>query len=124
MEILILSADDVKKALPMNTAIEVTKRAYSRLSSGRVQMPLRSRIHIPKQEGVLLTMPAAIIDDKEIAVKIVSVFGNNLKRGLPLIHAVVIVLDAMNVIKTFKMFKTIVVTVKYLLLLVNYMIYA
>jgi len=95
-KIRILSSKDVEKALPMEIAIRVTKRAYSRLSSRKVEMPLRSRIYFPKQYGTLLTMPAAIFDDGEIAVKIVSVFENNLKSGLPLIHAVVMVLDAEN----------------------------
>ena len=95
-KIRILSSQDIVKSLPMETAIQETKRAYSRLSSRKVEMPLRSRIHFPKQDGVLLTMPAAILDDGEIAVKIVSVFGNNLNIGLPLIHSVVMVLDAEN----------------------------
>ncbi len=94
MKIRILSCDDVRQALPMQTAIVETKRAYSRLSSGRVDMPLRSRVHIPEQDGVLLTMPAALLDDGEMAVKIVTVFGKNPARGFPLIHAVVLVLDA------------------------------
>ena len=57
MKIRVLSCDDVRQALPMKAAIEASKKAFSRLSSGRVEMPLRSRIHIPEQEGVLLTMP-------------------------------------------------------------------
>ena len=96
MKIRVLSCEDVMKALPMETAIEETKRAFSCLSSRKVEMPLRSRVHIPQQDGVLLTMPAALLEDEEIAVKIVTVFGNNLSKGLPLIHAVVIVLDAEN----------------------------
>ena len=60
MEIRVLSSDDVQKVLPMAEAIEGMKRAYSRLSSGRVEMPLRSRVHVPEQEGVLLAMPAAL----------------------------------------------------------------
>ena len=47
----------------METAIEGMKLAFSRFSSGRVEMPLRSRVHVPEQEGILLTMPAAIPDD-------------------------------------------------------------
>jgi len=96
MKIRILNSNDVKKSLPMKTAIEETKRAFSSLSSKKIEMPLRSRINVPKQDGVLLTMPAALLDDGDIAVKIVSVFGNNLNKGLPLIHAIVIVLDALN----------------------------
>ena len=63
MKIRVLSSDDVKKSLPMKTAIEVTKRAFSSLSSRKVEMPFRSRINVPKQDGVLLTMPAALLDD-------------------------------------------------------------
>jgi len=73
MKIRVLSCDDVRQALPMKAAIEASKKAFSRLSSGRVEMPLRSRIHIPEQEGVLLTMPAALLDDGEMAVKLVTV---------------------------------------------------
>ena len=87
MKIRILRSDDVRQALPMETAIEVMKLAFSRFSSGRVEMPLRSRVHVPEQNGVLLTMPAAIPDDGEMAVKIVTVFGTNPARGFPLIHA-------------------------------------
>ena len=96
MKIRILSSDDVRQALPMETAIEGMKLAFSRFSSGRVEMPLRSRVHVPEQEGILLTMPAAIPDDGEMAVKIVTVFGTNPARGFPLIHAAVLIFDADN----------------------------
>ena len=96
MKIRVLTCGDVRQAIPMKNAIEASKRAYSRLSSGRLEMPLRSRVHIPEHDGVLLTMPAALPDEGEMAVKLVTVFGNNPARGLPLIHAVVLVLDTEN----------------------------
>ena len=96
MEIRILSSDDVRKALPMKEAISGMKRAFSRLSSGQVEMPLRSRVPVTEQDGVLLTMPAALPEDGELAVKLVTVFGKNPGRGFPLIHAAVIALDINN----------------------------
>ena len=96
MKICIISSDDVRQALPMKAAIDETKRAFSRLLNGRVEIPLRSSVHIPEQDGVLLTMPAALLDDGEMAVKLVTVFGVNLLLGLPLIHEVVLVLDTEN----------------------------
>ena len=96
MEIRILSSDDVRKALPMKEAISGMKRAFSRLSSGQVEMPLRSRVPVTDQDGVLLTMPAALPEDGELAVKLVTVFGKNPGRGFPLIHAAVIALDINN----------------------------
>ena len=96
MEIRILSSDDVRKALPMKEAIFGMKRAFSRLSSEKVEMPIRSRVPVNEQDGVLLTMPAALPEDGEMAVKLVTVFGKNPSRGFPLIHAAVIVLDINN----------------------------
>ena len=96
MEIRILSSDDVRKALPMKEAISGMKRAFSSLSSGNAEMPLRSRVPVTDQDGVLLTMSAALPEDGELAVKLVTVFGKNPKRGLPLIHAAVIALDINN----------------------------
>ena len=96
MEIRILSSDDVRKALPMKEAISGMKRAFSCLSSGQVEMPIRSRVPITEQDGVLLTMPAALPEDGELAVKLVTVFGKNPERGFPLIHAAVIALDINN----------------------------
>ena len=80
----------------MKAAIEETKIAFNHLSSGRVEMPLRSRVHIPEQDGFLLTMSAALLDIGEMAVKLVTVFVENLVRGFPLIHEVVLVLDTEN----------------------------
>ena len=80
MKIRVLSSDDVRQALPMKAAIEECKRAYSRLSSGNVEMPLRSRVHVLEQDGLLLTMPAALLEDGEMAVKLVTVFGKNPTR--------------------------------------------
>jgi len=40
---LILSADEVRRALPMNEAIEAMKKAYASLSDGTAQVPLRTR---------------------------------------------------------------------------------
>ena len=96
MEIRILSSDDVRKALPMKEAISGMKRAFSCLSSGQVEMPIRSRVPITEQDGVLLTMPAALPEDGELVVKLVTVFGKNPGRGFPLIHAAVIALDINN----------------------------
>ena len=75
MEIRIIGADDARKALTMKEAITGMKRAFSRLSAGRVEMPLRGSLPVTHQDGVLLTMPAALPEDGELAVKLVTVFG-------------------------------------------------
>ena len=44
MELRILSASDVRQALPMAETIAGMKEAFTQLSAGQVNMPLRGRI--------------------------------------------------------------------------------
>ncbi|MBS3784535.1 MAG: hypothetical protein KGY78_08825, partial [Anaerolineae bacterium] len=63
-------------------------------SEGEADVPLRTSLDVPQHNGVTLFMPAYLADDDAMAMKIVSVFNDNPDKGLPLIHAVVIVVDA------------------------------
>ncbi|MGD9247903.1 MAG: hypothetical protein PVI60_08095 [Desulfobacteraceae bacterium] len=92
MKIRILTAADVRDALPMPKAIEAMKLAFSQFSSGEATVPLRGRLHTDK--GVTLLMPAFLKRSRDLAVKVVSVFGQNPSLGLPTVSALVLVLDA------------------------------
>lgn len=91
MRIRILTAGDVRAALSMPAAIETVKRAFAQFSADRTTVPLRSRLHTP--DGVTLLMPAFLHDSGDFAIKIVSVYGDNPKRGLPTVTATVFCLD-------------------------------
>jgi ornithine cyclodeaminase/alanine dehydrogenase-like protein (mu-crystallin family) len=93
---LILNADEIRKVLPMKAAIEAMKQAYSALSDGKAEVPLRSRLPVPPHDGLTLFMPAFVNDKKSqaLAVKVVSIFPQNSQRNLPLIFATVLVLEA------------------------------
>lgn len=93
---LILTADDVQKALPMKDTIEVMKRAYASLSGGKADVPLRTRLSVPPQDAVSLFMPAYVQAEggDALAVKVVSLFPQNPERGLAFIQAAVLVLEA------------------------------
>jgi alanine dehydrogenase len=93
MELLLLNAEEVRSALTMDRAIEAVTEAYIQLSTGKSQVPLRSRINFPNVEGVALFMPALLEGSQDLGVKIVTVFPRNAKRELPTIHALVVVLD-------------------------------
>ncbi|MDH3428239.1 MAG: ornithine cyclodeaminase, partial [Gemmatimonadota bacterium] len=91
---LILSASDVRRALPMPDAIELMKRAFASLARGEATVPLRTHLSARDDGGVTLVMPARVDgESSSLAVKIVSVFGDNAEVGLPTLHAAVIVLD-------------------------------
>ena len=91
-KIILLSASDVKRALPMRAAIDSQKRAYTALATGQAALPLRTPVTVPDQNAVTLFMPARVGGD--LGAKIVSVFPNNAARGLPMIHGAVIMVSA------------------------------
>jgi ornithine cyclodeaminase/alanine dehydrogenase-like protein (mu-crystallin family) len=95
---LILTADDVKKALTMKDTIEAMKRAYASLSDGKAEVPLRTRLSIPPQDAISLFMPVYVQAEggDALAVKIVSLFPKNpeRERRLAFIQAAVLVFDA------------------------------
>ena len=93
MKLRILSCEDVRRALPMRQAIEAMKGAFAQLSTGQADVPLRVALNVPRHHGVTLFMPAYLADDYQMAIKIVSVFDDNPAQGLPLIHALVVVVD-------------------------------
>jgi ornithine cyclodeaminase len=92
MDLILLTAADVVKALPMAEAIEGMKAAFAQLSTGQATMPLRSHIDVPEM-GTSLVMPAYLEQNGALAVKVVSVFPKNVARELPVVNALVMVLD-------------------------------
>lgn len=92
---LILTAGDIRKALPMNEAMEAMKNAYASLSNGTAVVPLRMRLPIPDSEAVSLFMPAFANSaaGDALAIKVVSLFPTNPARGLAYIQAAVLVFD-------------------------------
>ena len=91
MPIRILSAADVRAALPMPKAIDAMRHAYSQLSAGKATAPPRQ--HISTDKGVTLIMPAYLPAGNEFGIKVVSVYDDNPNLDLPRITATVLVLD-------------------------------
>jgi ornithine cyclodeaminase len=89
----LLTRSDVERAIPMREAIETVKRAFVELSTGSANIPLRVALPQEKHDGVTLFMPGYLSDSDSLAVKVVSVHNRNPKRHLPLIHAIVVVID-------------------------------
>ncbi|MCP4022971.1 MAG: ornithine cyclodeaminase family protein [Desulfobacteraceae bacterium] len=92
MQIRILTANDVRAALPMPKAIDAMKQAFGQLSAGQAVAPLRSQVSSDK--GVTLLMPAYLQKTGDLGIKIVSVYGDNPGMGLPVVTATALVLDS------------------------------
>lgn len=94
---LLLTASDIRHALPMSEAIQVMGPAFSALSSGKANVPLRTRIDIPGRDASSFAMPAFLPGSPDmVAVKTVQVFPRNAGSGDPVIHAVVLLFDGTN----------------------------
>jgi ornithine cyclodeaminase len=91
---LVLTADDVRRAVPMPEAIEAVAAAFAALSAGQAEAPLRTHLRVAEHDADTFVMPARLPADGGLGLKVVSVFPHNGPRsGLPTIHALVALLD-------------------------------
>ncbi|RME82803.1 MAG: ornithine cyclodeaminase [Caldilineae bacterium] len=92
MLIRLLSAADVRQALPMSEAIAAMRVAFAEMAAGTARVPLRTSLSTGR--GVTLFMPGYLAGSNSLAQKVVSVYAGNAERGLPVINGVVLVLDS------------------------------
>ena len=91
--LLHLSADDVRRALPMREAIDAMRDAFTQLSRGEVTLPPRTRMDAPAEQSVALAMPCHSAALRLFSLKFITLSDGNPSRGLPLIHSVVLLAD-------------------------------
>ncbi|GAK57097.1 ornithine cyclodeaminase/mu-crystallin family protein [Candidatus Vecturithrix granuli] len=96
MPFRVLSAKDIKQALPMKQAIEAMKKAFVLMSANQAIVPPRIHLDLPENHGATLTMPVYIPELKQIGLKFLSLFGENPQYDLPTIQAIVLVIDAVH----------------------------
>jgi len=90
-KLLVLSGEDLLRALPMERAVRAMRSAFTALSEGRALLP--PRMNLPAGKGTLLVMPALLGEGGGAAVKVLTLEPENPARGLPLIHALAVLLD-------------------------------
>jgi ornithine cyclodeaminase/alanine dehydrogenase len=91
---LVLSRSDLEKSLSMPDVIDAVEHAFVLHAQKKSVMPIRSMTQT--NNGLLLTMPAALEDETQsaLALKAVSVYADNAKQNLPAIHAAVMLFNA------------------------------
>jgi ornithine cyclodeaminase len=91
----ILTADDVRRAVPMLAAVDAVAAAFAQIASGQAVVPLRVPIGQRRHDSHTFFMPALLEGSGGLGLKVVSVFPHNAARhGLPSIHALVVLVDA------------------------------
>jgi ornithine cyclodeaminase/alanine dehydrogenase-like protein (mu-crystallin family) len=92
--LLIVSGADVRRALPMSHCIEAVARAMRAFSNGGADVPLRTVMQLPGGRNFFGVMPGYLDDPRGLGAKIITVYPDNAKRGLPSHLGLVVLFDA------------------------------
>lgn len=92
-EMRFLSRTEVASLISMEEAVGEVERAFAAVGRGSVQMPPKSYLIFPEQNGDLRSMPAYIPETGAAGVKIVTVHPENPRRDLPTVMAVTVLND-------------------------------
>lgn len=91
--LLYLSADQVRRALPMPEAIAAMRRAFAQLSSGQVTLPVRQSLPATEGRGDALVMACHSAVERLFSLKFVTTYPDNPRQGLPTTQALVVLTD-------------------------------
>lgn len=94
MPLQLYSRKDVKQSISMSQAINAMEHAFLQLAQQQAQLPLRTGIPVEEEQGLTLTMPAYLAQDKSLGLKVVSIFPNNKTKNKPSITGFIMLLDA------------------------------
>jgi alanine dehydrogenase len=89
----LLTEEHVRSVLPMADLIACMESALARFSSGEVQQPVRTVLHVGAQKHWWGLMPAYVNQPAIMGAKVVTVFNTNIQRGLDTHQAVILLLD-------------------------------
>ena len=91
--VLILSRADLEQALTMPDMISALESAFKDLTLGKTMKIPRSVVTLPEEGGWIGIMPAYLPTQNSFSTKFVTLYNENLNKGLPAIIATVILND-------------------------------
>ncbi len=89
----LLTEEHVKSLLPLSELIAAMEAAVARFSAGEVLQPVRSVLMVGPTRAYFGVMPAYVERPARLGAKLVTVFGDNHRRGLPSHLATILLLD-------------------------------
>lgn len=93
MKITILNEKNMSEVFSMKDAIQADKDALAIYSAKGSDIPLRVNLDVPTFAGQSLYMPGYAADAKALGVKIVSVYPNNIEKGLNSVPATMVLVN-------------------------------
>jgi ornithine cyclodeaminase/alanine dehydrogenase-like protein (mu-crystallin family) len=91
--LLIVNGADVRRALPMSDCIDAVDHAMRAFSDLRADVPLRTIMLLPGGRNFYGVMPGYLDDPRGLGAKLITVFPDNSKRGLPSHVGLVVLFD-------------------------------
>lgn len=95
MDFKYVSPSQVYSRLTMEKCIGLMREVFTAFSTGEIENRLRS-VMPAKTGGIMGIMPALLPYDKAVGAKLITVFHDNYKKGLPSHQGVVAVFDSEN----------------------------
>ena len=93
MEIKVINKAIIDDVYTMLDAIQANKEALAIYSRNGSIIPLRTNIDVTAFEGQSLYMPGYAADAHALGVKIVSVYPNNIAKGIPSVPSTMVLID-------------------------------
>ena len=90
---LILSRDDVRSLIDMPAVIEAVALAHADHAAGRAAQPTRTTVPLADSPNAILPMAATVPSSDAAGLKLLSIFPTNRDAGLPVLNAVVVLVD-------------------------------
>jgi len=88
------SGKDIRQILSMEQCIEAMQVAFGALSGGEAVVPVRSRLELEADNGNALFMPSYMPGIHRVGLKTVTNHKQNAARGLPIVHAMMMLFDS------------------------------
>jgi ornithine cyclodeaminase/alanine dehydrogenase-like protein (mu-crystallin family) len=88
-----ISEARIAGVLEWTPLIDAVERAMIDFSAGRVEQPVRQMVPVPGHDAIIAAMPAV---GEAMAVKVVTLYHDNARKGIPTHQAVILVFDKEN----------------------------
>lgn len=93
---LILNQAEVAKLLSMSNCIDLMRHAFASMAKGDAVFPLRPVMFLPGKRGVLGMMPGYVASPESIAIKVITVFPDNVNTPYDSHQGAVMLFDSTN----------------------------
>lgn len=91
MQLRVMNESELRSLVDMPAAIAAVRAGFVALARGEAEVPTRTALEGPR--GSTLFMPVQAPSQGALGLKVVSVRPTNAERGLPTIHAIVVLMD-------------------------------